>query len=83
MADAAYLPPARVLDILEAFGSHFVSDGTIKCIVAYGETSETRWRRPWFCTLNDSSLVYLGHYLQQALSLSTKRHQEWAIVRLC
>ena len=37
-------------------GSHFVSNGTIKCItVAYGETSETRWRRSWFCTLNASS----------------------------
>jgi len=34
-----------------------VSYGTIKCIVAYGETSETRWRRPWFST-NATSLVY-------------------------
>jgi len=42
----------------EALGSHLVSHGTIKCIVAYAETSETRWRRPWFCTLNACSLVY-------------------------
>ena len=39
-------------------GSHFVSCGTIKCIAAQGETSETRWRSPWLYTLNPSSLVY-------------------------
>jgi len=39
----------------EAVGSHFVSYETIECIVAYGETSETKWRRPWFCTPNAST----------------------------
>jgi len=29
-------------------------------MVAYGETSERRWRRPWFSTLNAASLVYPG-----------------------
>jgi len=43
----------------EALGSHFVSHGTIKCIVAYVETSETRWRRPWFSTVNAAPLVCL------------------------
>ena len=41
----------------EALVIHFVSDGAIKCIVAYGETLGTRWRCPWFCTLN-APLLY-------------------------
>ena len=36
----------------ETLGSHFVSYVSTKCIVDWGEISETRWRRPWFCTLN-------------------------------
>jgi len=30
--------------------------------LAYGETTETRRGRPWFCTLNDSSLLYPDLY---------------------
>jgi len=41
----------------ETVGSHFVSYGTTKCILAYRETLERRWRRPWFCTLNAFSLA--------------------------
>jgi len=50
----------RGLDILEILGSHLVSYGTMKSIVAYGETSETRWGRP----LHPQSrpLVYRGLY---------------------
>jgi len=44
----------------DAFGNNFVSYETIKCIVVYGDTSETRWRRPSFCALNASSPVYPG-----------------------
>jgi len=44
----------------EALGSHFVFNGIIKCIAAYGENLETRWRRALFRTLNASSLVYPG-----------------------
>jgi len=45
------LPERKLMSNLEAWiyyrgCSHFVSDVTIKCIVAYGETSETRWQRP-------------------------------------
>jgi len=47
----------RGLDRKEALGSHFVSYGTIKCIVGYGKNLETRWWRPWFSTLNAASLV--------------------------
>jgi len=32
----------------------------LKCIVPYGETSETRWRRPWFRTFDAASLVHPG-----------------------
>ena len=50
---------ARNLDTgEEAFGSHFVSYATLLC--SFGKTSETRWRRPWFCTLSASSLEYPG-----------------------
>ena len=64
-----------------ASGSHFVSYGTIECIVAYGETSETRWRRPWFCTLYAPSLVHPGLYLNSCLRLRTKSRS--AIVNKC
>jgi len=44
--------------------------GTVKCIVAYDETSETRWRRSWLCTLNVSSLVYPGRWKYRLQLLS-------------
>ena len=46
----------------EALGSYFVSHRARKCIAAYGETSETRWRRPSPSTHNAASLVYPGLY---------------------
>jgi len=61
--------------------SHFVSDGTIKgivavfIIVAYKETSETRWRSPWFCTLYASSwpLIRSGKTFPLYSSISRQR----------
>jgi len=55
-----YFPIKRSLPARPKPDNTFWTPSTIKCITAYGETSEIRWRRPRFCTLNASSLVYPG-----------------------
>jgi len=52
----------RGLDTLETrhWEAILFSYGTMEGIVAYAETSETRWWRPWFRTLKAATLVYPG-----------------------